>query len=211
MAMTLDGFTATRTGHSKWITGEEARQNVAQWRRAFPAIGVGAGTVIADDPQLTSRVDGLDPWCPARFIFDRRGLCLKTPERQVFTDKWATNTFYLTSEKFIEAASKVWSGKGVGIRAINSPDATIELLKERGLSGLYLEGGRGLWGDFFEAKSVDYLFSYQAPKILADGQGRKGCETLQVSEMSNALHLTSLRRETFGADLLTRGFIQYPQ
>ena len=52
VATTLDGFTATRDGHSQWITSEQARQDVMCWRRLFPAIAVGAGTILADDPSL---------------------------------------------------------------------------------------------------------------------------------------------------------------
>ena len=211
MATTLDGFTATRAGHSKWITGEDARRDVARWRRAFPTIGVGAGTVIADDPRLTSRLEGVDDWCPVRLVFDRRGLCLGTPKKQVFSDQWASKTIYLTSEEHTSAASSLWAEKGVEIHSIDSLSAVIDFLKERGLSGLYLEGGRGLWGDWFKSKHVDYLFSYQAPLVLGDGEGIKGIASLQPLKMSDALHLTGQRRERFGADLLTRGFIQYPQ
>src|SRR5262249_17847975 len=60
--VTLDGKVATRTGDSKWITGEAARANGHHWRRYFPAIAVGAGTVRADDPRLTAR-HGEAEWC----------------------------------------------------------------------------------------------------------------------------------------------------
>ncbi|HVU38461.1 MAG TPA: bifunctional diaminohydroxyphosphoribosylaminopyrimidine deaminase/5-amino-6-(5-phosphoribosylamino)uracil reductase RibD, partial [Opitutales bacterium] len=55
IATTLDGRVGTRTRQSKWITGAAARRDAMRWRRLFPAVGVGAGTVLADDPQLTSR------------------------------------------------------------------------------------------------------------------------------------------------------------
>ena len=69
VATTIDGRIACRTGESKWITGEPARADVMRWRRLFPAIAVGAGTVASDDPQLTARLPEGE-WCPWRFVFD---------------------------------------------------------------------------------------------------------------------------------------------
>ncbi|MGB0344699.1 MAG: bifunctional diaminohydroxyphosphoribosylaminopyrimidine deaminase/5-amino-6-(5-phosphoribosylamino)uracil reductase RibD, partial [Coraliomargarita sp.] len=70
IATTLDGKFSAANGHSKWVTGEDARANVMRWRRYFPAIAVSAATALADDPALTSRLPE-DNWCPIRFIFDR--------------------------------------------------------------------------------------------------------------------------------------------
>ena len=63
-AMTLDGKVATRTGDSKWISGEDSRYRAHHWRAERDAVVVGIGTALADDPQLTARVDG--DFTPAR-------------------------------------------------------------------------------------------------------------------------------------------------
>ncbi len=72
-AMTLDGKVATRTGDSKWISGEDSRELAHRWRASVDAVVVGIGTALADDPQLTARPDGLpaEPGAqPRRVVFD---------------------------------------------------------------------------------------------------------------------------------------------
>src|SRR5204863_9114427 len=75
-AMTLDGKIATRTGDSKWISGEESRRRVHELRGRMDAIVVGRGTVAADDPMLTARQAG--PRTPARVVISASG---DLPER----------------------------------------------------------------------------------------------------------------------------------
>ena len=98
MALTLDGKVATRTGSSKWITGPEARADVMRWRRLFPSIGVGAGTVIADDPALTSRQASQEAWCGRRFVFDRSLRIVEGLSCKVLTDDFCANTVLVTSD-----------------------------------------------------------------------------------------------------------------
>ncbi|MEI2420263.1 dihydrofolate reductase family protein, partial [Arthrospira platensis SPKY2] len=88
IATTLDGKIATSTGHSRWITGAEARLDVMRWRGTFPAIAAGAGTVLADNPKLTVRIPGEPERCPVRFVFDRRLVTLTELLPMVYTDAW---------------------------------------------------------------------------------------------------------------------------
>jgi len=99
-ATSLDGRIACRTGDSRWITGEAARADVMHWRRLFPAIAVGAGTVAQDNPRLTARIEGEEEWCPIRFVFD--GL-LSTASRlnsgglpALYTDEFKHRTIVVT-------------------------------------------------------------------------------------------------------------------
>src|SRR6185503_8764211 len=73
LATSLDGRIATRAGESRWITGEEARAFGHRLRATHDDIAVGSGTVLADDPELTCRVPGLEHRSPVRLVFDRRG------------------------------------------------------------------------------------------------------------------------------------------
>ncbi len=73
LATSLDGRIATRAGESRWITGEEARAFGHRLRATHDAIAVGSGTVLADDPELTCRIPGLEHRSPVRLVFDRRG------------------------------------------------------------------------------------------------------------------------------------------
>ena len=67
--MTLDGKVATRTGDSKWISGEDSRRVAHRWRAECDAVAVGIGTALADDPQLTARIEGVRRQ-PRRVVFD---------------------------------------------------------------------------------------------------------------------------------------------
>ena len=71
-AMTLDGKVATRTGDSQWISGEASRARSHRWRAESDAVAVGIGTALADDPQLTARIEGVSRQ-PRRVVFDSRG------------------------------------------------------------------------------------------------------------------------------------------
>ena len=68
-AMTLDGKVATRTGDSQWISGEASRARSHRWRAESDAVAVGIGTALADDPQLTARLEGVSRQ-PRRVVFD---------------------------------------------------------------------------------------------------------------------------------------------
>ena len=67
--MTLDGKVATRTGDSQWISDESSRARAHRWRASVDAVAVGIGTALADDPQLTARVEGVHHQ-PRRVVFD---------------------------------------------------------------------------------------------------------------------------------------------
>ncbi len=99
VATTLDGKIACRTGDSKWITNERSRADVMRWRRLFPAIAVGAGTVAHDNPRLPSRSEGSAEASPWRFIFDGR---LRTVVDHsipsVYTDEFRERTIVVTTE-----------------------------------------------------------------------------------------------------------------
>jgi diaminohydroxyphosphoribosylaminopyrimidine deaminase/5-amino-6-(5-phosphoribosylamino)uracil reductase len=100
-AATLDGRIATSTGESRWITGPDARADVMQWRRNFPAIATSAATVLADNPRLTARLPDHPEWCPAaRFIFDRRLRLAKKIGQglHVLEDEFAARTILVTTE-----------------------------------------------------------------------------------------------------------------
>ena len=93
-AMTLDGKVATRSGDSKWISGEQSRLLAHRWRASVDAVIVGIGTALADDPQLTARPDGLQAEAalqPRRVVFD--SLARLSPASQLVT---AADTVPLT-------------------------------------------------------------------------------------------------------------------
>ena len=216
-ALTLDGKIATRTGHSKWITGPEARLDVMEWRRLFPAIAVGANTVLHDDPRLTSRRDGEDAWCPRRFVFDARLTTI--PARGelpgLFCDGHRENTVVVTGEKANEARAKRLTSLGIELWTFPLDGAGVSFRSFRdrcvaeGITGVFFEGGAGIFEGLFKSRQMDYFFTYRAPVIFGDDESLSvfGGET--VPKVTDGIRLTSVRHLILGEDTLTRGFVVY--
>lgn len=214
MAITLDGKFAAASGHSQWVTGEFARADVMRWRRYFPAIAVGAETALNDNPSLTSRIAN-KVWCPTRFIFDRS---LKTLDHgaslKLFNDAYADQTIVLCSESAAEEASA--RIKELGVTVWTLPEINDHLdwysfrqrCAEAGIYGVYVEVGPALATSVIENKLADYLFIYQAPKLMSDAAS-PGLGSLRHSQsMNEVFALRDLRFMSLGEDRLTRGFIK---
>lgn len=210
IATTIDGRIATRAGHSQWITGESARQDVARWRRAFPAIAVGGGTAVHDDPQLTSRVAGESVWCPWRLVFDRAGRCLDVPKLRVFGDEWADRTIYITSHPLVDRIPPEWRDRGVRVWTCSDWREVRRQCLASGITGIYVEGGTRLLDELLTARQLNYLFAYRAPKWLGDGQAPGPFAGFAPESMLQAFQLRDVRLASFGPDQLMRGAIVYP-
>lgn len=211
MALTLDGKFAAASGHSRWVTGESARADVMHWRRYFPAIAVGANTVLQDDPSLTSRM-GEEVWCPVRFVLDRGLRTLDATVRpQIYSDAYADRTIILCSE---DAAAGACQRAKVKLWPLPESDGHLDWgafrrrCAEEEICGVYVETGPTLATRVIEGRLVDYLFIYQAPKLMSDA-GSPGIGSLRHSQsMDEVFALRELRIATLGDDRLTRGFIQ---
>lgn len=215
--VTLDGKVATRTGDSKWITGEPARADGHRWRRLFPAIAVGAGTVRADNPRLTARVGGTE-WCPWRFVFD--GLLRTVTDKAmpgVYTDEFRERTIVVTTahgglgyvRKLNALGVKTW------VLGSNSPKVSFADFRQRcaaeGITGVFFEGGAQLLSELLQARELDYLFAYQAPVLLADDKGKGILRGLRTETLSQAIRLEQVKHEVHGDDMLMRGQVRYPE
>lgn len=209
-AVTLDGKTASRFGHSQWITGPKARAEVMRWRRYFPAIAVGSGTVLRDDPQLTSRVEG-DEWCPERIVFDRDLKTVREPMPRIYTDSHSERTTVLTacSEKDKPARSLI--DCGVRVQFVDSAFDLRSYLIEEGLDGLLVEGGQGLLSHLYTRKWIDYHFVFIAPRFLGDAEGLSVMDLGVVPRMDDGLKLEDVRHDFFPPDTLVRGRVVYPE
>jgi len=212
MALTLDGKFAAASGQSKWVTGEEARADVMRWRRYFPAIAVGAQTVLKDDPSLTARI-GDTVWCPQRFVFDRSLITLEASPK-VYTDAHAAKTTILCSEKAAVVGQPRAAARGIALWPLPEVNGHLdwqvfrERCAEQGICGVYVEVGPTLATRVIEGRLADYLFIYQAPKLMSDA-GSPGLGSLRNSQsMDEVFALRALRFASFGDDRLTRGFIQ---
>ena len=215
-AITLDGKIATRTNDSQWITGEPAREDVHHWRRLFPAIAVGAGTVMTDDPALTSRT-GEEVWCPLRLVFD--GLLrsvVEKPNAKVFTDEFKERTIVVTTphgglgyvRKLQAQGVQVWNLPSSTVRA--PLDAFRARCVEAGIPGVIFEGGAQIISELIQFRQLDYLFIYRAPILLGDEKAKSVFKGLRTEKLVNAVRLEDVHHASFGADQLMRGRVAYP-
>lgn len=166
-AMTADGKIATVTGHSKWITGEKARQAVHETRREFMGIMVGIGTVLADDPMLNCRIpDGKNP---VRIICDSR---LRIPmDSQIVKTAKEIPTIVATA---VAQKEKKKALQEAGVTVIETPteDEKVNLpnlmkeLGKRNIDSVLLEGGGELNFSALESGIVEKVQAYIAPKLF---------------------------------------------
>ncbi|MDG1896977.1 MAG: bifunctional diaminohydroxyphosphoribosylaminopyrimidine deaminase/5-amino-6-(5-phosphoribosylamino)uracil reductase RibD [Fuerstiella sp.] len=208
-AMTLDGRIATRTGHSKWISGEESRAEVHRLRGRMDAIITGAGTVRADDPLLTARPPG--PRTAVRVVVDRSGESI-SPSGQLMSTIREAPVLICVEETHVDADHvKRLSDLGAEILpASNGEPVLQQLLTELGrrqFTNVLVESGGGLLGAFFDENLVDEVHVFVAPKIVG---GREAISPVSGHGRAEIPKLPSLRHMTnrqFGNDTLIEGRI----
>ncbi|HEY1765241.1 MAG TPA: dihydrofolate reductase family protein, partial [Opitutaceae bacterium] len=218
LASTLDGRIASRSGESRWITGEEARADVHRWRRLFPAIAVGAGTLATDDPSLTARGGGLPDECPIRFVFDGRlSTVIDRRMPKVYLDAHADRTIVVTTAHAGEGYVRKLRALGVGVWVFPSPSGRVSLAAFRtrcageGIVGVLVEGGSELMSRGLIERQIDYLMVYQAPFFLGDERAKPVLSGLRSDSLAQSIRLGEIRRATLGADTLVRGRVLYPE
>jgi len=206
LAASLDGRIATATGQSRWITGPAARERAHLLRATHDAVLVGTGTALADDPQLTCRLPGLEHRSPVRIALDRM---LRLPHTlRLFTEARATPSWLVASAAADPAQRDVLEKLGVTVIAI-APDAAggldlaavLRMLGDRGLTRLLVEGGGGLAASLLRAGLVDRLVWLHAP-LLIGGDGVPAVAALGLDALDRAPRFERLSAETVGDDLL---------
>ena len=206
-AVSLDGRIATRTGQSKWITGEPARRRSLELREEHDAIVVGINTVLADNPLLTRRL-GLNPgesW--TRVVLDSR---LRTPTAaQVVQTSPEQTLIAHTSEAALTDRHRL-EKSGVQLVEIGAgADGRVELhhllehLARRDVAALLVEGGSAVHGSFADAGLVDEAVFFIAP-LLIGGSGPSAVAGRGVADLELATRLRFEGIERHGADLELR-------
>ena len=208
-AMTLDGKVATRTGDSKWISGQASRELAHHWRAAVDAVVVGIGTALADDPQLTARPDGLpaEPAAqPLRVVFD--SLARTPPASQLVAAASVIPLTVIVSRAAPRADMEALEAAGAQVLIAtgeNEPARVrsgLDQLGAQGVTSVLLEGGPHLAGAFLDAGEIDELRLFLAPLLLGGSAARDPLEGEGVERISEALHALSLSCENVGEDLL---------
>jgi diaminohydroxyphosphoribosylaminopyrimidine deaminase/5-amino-6-(5-phosphoribosylamino)uracil reductase len=178
-AMTLDGKVATRTGDSKWISGEESRRIAHEWRAECDAVVVGIGTALADDPQLTARIPGVARQ-PRRVVFDSEArLPLDSKLVRGAGEVPLTVVVSRAAPRTATDALEVAGADVVVATGENEPARVRSALSQLGAAGitsLLLEGGPHLAGAFFDAGEVDELRLFVAPVVLGGAAARDPLE-----------------------------------
>jgi diaminohydroxyphosphoribosylaminopyrimidine deaminase/5-amino-6-(5-phosphoribosylamino)uracil reductase len=213
LAMTLDGRIATRTGDSGWVSGEASRARVHAMRAGVQAVLVGGGTLRADNPRLTHRLEGpplaANPQplavvvtralpavdAPLALLRDRPRQCV------ILTD--AAGEASAAATALAELGVRVWglpeTDGGLDLRA-----GLARLHDEANVYAVLCEGGGGLAGSLLAQGLMDELVIFYAPKVLGDAGAVPGFSGLTVPVMQDAAKLRFCAVEPVGEDLLVR-------
>src|SRR6202163_1991549 len=208
-AMTLDGKVATRTGDSKWISGEDSRGLAHRWRASVDAGVVGIGTALADDPQLTPRPDG--PLAelgtqPRRVVFD--SLARLLPSSQLVGAAAEIPLTVIVSRAAPRADTDALEAAGVQVLVAtgeNEPARVrsgLEQVGGLGVTAILLEGGPHLAGAFLDAGEIDEIRIFLAPLLLGGSSPRNPLKGKGVEQISEALRALTFDCERVGEDLL---------
>jgi diaminohydroxyphosphoribosylaminopyrimidine deaminase / 5-amino-6-(5-phosphoribosylamino)uracil reductase len=203
VAQTLDGRIATNTGHSRWVTGEDARTVAHKLRSIHDAVLVGIGTVLADDPHLTVRkVKGISP---KRVVLDSQ---LRVPlDANILSDENPGKTIIITSNlaskekisRIVERGSKVivlesneqgWIPQELIWKTIGS----------LGITSVMVEGGSGVHTECIKSGNADEIVIFIAPKLL--GSGLEAIGDLGIRNINSALELENLNVRRLEKDLM---------
>lgn len=208
-AMSLDGKIAASTGHSKWITGPAAREYVHRLRDIYDGILVGIGTVLTDNPRLTTRLPA-GGQNPVRIVIDTMA---RTPlTANVVTDKQAPTIIAVSQAAPPERVAALQS-QGVEVLMLERSPLGVNLrqlftiLGERRITSVFVEGGAAINASLLTANLIDKVYCFIAPKIIggkaAPGPvGGTGAETID-----QAILLEDIATQTIGTDVLLNGYI----
>lgn len=211
-AMSADGKIAAYTGSSKWITGEEARLDVQHERLRHSAIMVGVGTVIADDPSLTCRLEGGRN--PIRIICDSN---LRIPPDCgiVRTAKDVPTIIACCESADIAKMNRLEKQYGCKIIAVKSENDRVDLrelmrkLGEQGIDSILLEGGSELNWSALSSGIVNRVLGYIAPKLIGGNNAKSPIGGIGAPAPDDGWQLADTKLRTIGNDILMESRVIY--
>ena len=202
-AMTMDGKIAAYTGESKWVTGEAARIHVQEQRLKYTGIMVGVGTVLADDPMLTCRLENSRN--PVRIICDSH---LRTPLTSKIVRTAETIPTILASSS--KDQQKIKNYEELGCQVLYVPEKNghidlnrlMELLGAARIDSILLEGGGSLNWSALESGIVQKVQTYIAPKLFGGEEAKTPVEGKGFPDPASAVLLKNSEIIRLGDDFL---------
>jgi diaminohydroxyphosphoribosylaminopyrimidine deaminase/5-amino-6-(5-phosphoribosylamino)uracil reductase len=210
-AATLDGRIATRSRDSKWITGESARAFVHELRQTADAILVGVGTIAADDPLLTVRLDGRPPKDPIRVILDTH--LRIAPASRVLKHTSAADTLLIAGRGVPAESKDRLARKGVRVIEAETREGRVDMgplmgqLGAMGITSILIEGGSRVFAAAFKAGVVDKVCFFYAPLILGGDDGVPICTGAGVEWIRDGVRLDRIAVRRFGDDVMIEGYV----
>lgn len=208
-AMSVDGKIATKTGESKWISGEDSRAHVQQLRMQYQGIMVGIGTVLKDDPLLTYRLDLT--LSPIRIICDSQ---LRMPlTSQISETAKRIKTYLVYSKEYGETSEgiskrKVLEECGFYLLVVPQKEGHLDLsmafknLGELGIQSILVEGGSTLNEAVLRAHLAQYLYAFVAPKIIGGKEAFTPVSGIGVDKMDEVSLLKLVKIKQLEEDVL---------
>ena len=212
-ALTMDGWTATSIGHSRWITGEKSRRYVHRLRDGVDGLLVGSGTIIKDDPLLTTRFKNRKGKDPLRIIVDTH-LRIQHNARVVDHQSGSMSLIAvgpsvrpgllkkIQSDRVSTVVCPIKKGR-VDLRAL------LEILGKMSVTSLLVEGGSRIMGSMIRERIIDKFYIFMAPKILGGGDGIPMAQGRGPKRMDEALMLKDIQMRRLGDDILIIGYPDY--
>jgi diaminohydroxyphosphoribosylaminopyrimidine deaminase/5-amino-6-(5-phosphoribosylamino)uracil reductase len=206
LASTLDGKIATRTMESQWLTGEAARRAAHAMRGRHDAVLAGVGTVLADDPELTCRIDGFRSAPLVRIVVDSH---LRTPLLSKLVSTADQSPVWILHRNGADPTRKQ-ALEQAGVRLIEVAGgnsgvdlaAGLQALAKAGLTRILAEGGASLAAALLRAQLVDRLAWFHAPAILG-ADGWPAAQAFGIEHLADMPRFTRVAQECWGDDLLS--------
>lgn len=208
-ATTLDGRIATASGDSRWVTNELSRQKVHELRHQHQAILVGIGTVLHDNPRLTTRLDigGVNP---VRVVVDSQ---LRIPIDAAITDVSEAHTWIFTTDRKNPETEAALLNKGVQVISTGKGPlvdwhVVFRTLGEHGVLSVLVEGGSEVNASLLEGNWVRKVITFLAPKLLGGSLSMNSIRGKNPKRMADAYLLENITLERYGDDICVIGYLQ---
>jgi diaminohydroxyphosphoribosylaminopyrimidine deaminase/5-amino-6-(5-phosphoribosylamino)uracil reductase len=206
LATSLDGKIATAKGESQWITNEAARRSVHALRGRHDGVLAGVGTVLADDPELTCRIEGFRSAPITRIVIDSH---LRTPLLSKLVRGAAQNPLWILHRDGADK-NRIKALEGAGVKLLELPAAAagidlvagLQALARNGLTRVMVEGGGTLAAGLLRAGLVDRLAWFHAPCVMG-ADGWPAAQAFGISSLAQMPRFTLLAQRRLGSDIVS--------